>query len=396
MIYVFSFLKNLQFFGALAVPFYTERIGFNYTQMFLMELIFSVSLFLFEVPTGIVADRYGRRISLFAGSLLFGGSFIFLGTMRSLTIFVMIQIVSAFGFSLMSGADRALIYENAKLRGKSEPETAEIAARYDAFGTAGMLIAFPAGSLFAASGLIPYTRALGVVLVVTGICIVIAGFTILAVKEAPLCGRRMDMTAAFRHGVDGVTFAVGHELRQFSLNYAAISAFTFLMFWFYQSLLLDNAVPVGWNGFIAAGFNAGSMLLLLAAGPLRKKLGTGNTLFLSSLIPGILYFGVFLFPRTLPVVITAIFGITMLRAFRAPLLVTLMNDKISNENRATVLSGVSMLERIIISLFYPFAGILLDHAGRWTYFAAGTITVAASVLLAVSEKKTGTTTLRTR
>ena len=30
----FSFVKNLQFFGALAVPFYTERIGFSFTQGF--------------------------------------------------------------------------------------------------------------------------------------------------------------------------------------------------------------------------------------------------------------------------------------------------------------------------------------------------------------------------
>jgi MFS family permease len=61
MIYLFSFLKSLEFFGAVAVPFYLQRMEFSYTQMFLMETIFSVCLFLFEIPTGVVADRWGRK-----------------------------------------------------------------------------------------------------------------------------------------------------------------------------------------------------------------------------------------------------------------------------------------------------------------------------------------------
>gem|GEM_PF-2900705 len=36
-LYTFSFIKSLQFFGALAIPFYTSRIG-------LITLLISVSL----------------------------------------------------------------------------------------------------------------------------------------------------------------------------------------------------------------------------------------------------------------------------------------------------------------------------------------------------------------
>jgi len=266
MIYAFSFLKSLQFFGAVTVPFYLQRMGFTYTQMFLMELLFSVALFLFEVPTGVVADKFGRKTSLFLGSVLFGASFVIIGITRSLTLFILNQILSSFGMSLISGADRALIYENAKYKGKTDTEAAAIAGRYDAFATAAMLIAFPAGSWFVSCGIQPYTTALGTVFIATGICIMLSGIAILFVKEArQKSEQNQTVTSAFKHGVEGVKYVFSNnKLRQYSLNYAIVSGLTFLMFWFYQPLLADNNVSITWNGVIAALFNAGGMLLLFA------------------------------------------------------------------------------------------------------------------------------------
>src|SRR5574344_2092345 len=79
VLYAFSFLRNLLFFGAVAVPFYRHRVGLDYTRLFILEAIFSASLFAFEIPTGVVADRFGRKKSLALGSLLFGLGFLAFG-----------------------------------------------------------------------------------------------------------------------------------------------------------------------------------------------------------------------------------------------------------------------------------------------------------------------------
>ncbi len=81
LLYGFNFFKSLQFFGALVVPFYLYRAGLDYTRMFLLETIFSVGMFVLEIPTGVVADRLGRKISLFFGSCFFGIGFCFLGSL---------------------------------------------------------------------------------------------------------------------------------------------------------------------------------------------------------------------------------------------------------------------------------------------------------------------------
>jgi len=81
----------------------------------------------------------------------------------------------------------------------------------------------------------------------------------------------------------------------------------------------------------------------------------------------------------------AIFGVIMLKLFRAPMLASLMNTHIESTNRATVLSGVSMLERIITAILYPLAGILTDISLNWTFLVMGLVTLAASLFLRVGK-----------
>ena len=160
LLYGFSFFKSLQFFGSLCVPFYLIRLELSYTWMFVIETIFSVCVFLFEVPTGIIADKFGRKTSLFLGSLGFGISFFILGFTKNIPFLIFSQIIGAVGMSLISGADSSLIYENAKSVEKSPEEISVIASRYSGFSTAAMLLAFPLGSLFVSSGIMEYKTAL--------------------------------------------------------------------------------------------------------------------------------------------------------------------------------------------------------------------------------------------
>lgn len=381
-LYLMNFFKSLQFFGALAVPFYLHRVGLDYTRMFILEAVFSFCVFLFEIPTGVVADRFGRKLSLFLGTLGFGAGFCIFGFSLSYPVLLLAEVICALGMCLLSGADRAILYELMKDDGR-ETDSAKINARYDAFGTAGMFIAFPLGTVFAGSGIVPYKTALGLVFLATGAMILLSGCIVLTVREP---ARSKLKGSAVRAGIEGFKYIFKvPALTRFSLNYAVISSLTFFMFWFYQSLLMKNGFPLGLQGFVAALFNAGAMLLLLGTGFIQKKLGTRNALFLSSLIPGLLYLGVFFFPG-LPMALAAIFGVTMLKMFRAPMLSSLMNARIGNENRATVLSGVSMLERIITTLFYPVAGFLTDISLEWTFLAMGAVTVLVSVLLQVEDR----------
>ena len=400
ILYLYAFLSKLHFFGSLCVPFYLNRLGISYALMFTIETIFSVCIFLFEIPTGIIADKFGRKISLFLGTLLFGISHLISGTTLNIGVFIFGQIIGAIGLSLESGADKALIYENAKYQNKTPQEISAIASRFDGFGTIGMLIAFPLGSIFVASGIFNYTSSLGLVFITTGISAVFASIIILFIKEPKNIlsneknnletsteNKKIEHKKLLLENAKGCLYAFKNpELRKLSLDYSVISAFTFLMFWFYQSLLLENNINIALNGFVASGFNLAASILLFASGFIQKKIGTSRTRFLSAFIPGVLYILVFFFYKNIYVILIAIFGITMLRLFRNPILITQMNLKIQDENRATVLSGVSMFNRIIVAIFYPLSGMLMDKNPHLTYLIVGIVTIIFSILLSSSKQ----------
>jgi MFS family permease len=385
MFYLFSFLKNLQFFGALVVPFYITRLSFSYTQIFLIETIFSVSLFIFEIPTGVIADKFGKKRSLFLGSLLMGFGFFIFGLTFELWMIVASQIICALGMSMISGADRALLFEHYTKKKKTTSEITVKMARYDACGTVGMLVSFPLGSWFVGSGIIEIKEGLGFVIIISGIAILLSALIVLFIEEDKTSSSAIK-ESSLKKGVKGLTFIFKNkELRIISLNYALISGLTFLMFWLYQTLLLEVDIPLGWNGVVGAGFNGASMLCLLAMGFVERKWATKKVLFFTSLVPGIFYLLLFILPLSKALVLTAVFVVVIMKQFRTPILQTIMNGYIDNENRATVLSGVSMIERITISVMYPLVGMLLDFSISYTFLIVGLVTVIISITIPIKK-----------
>jgi hypothetical protein len=136
---------------------------------------------------------------------------------------------------------------------------------------------------------------------------------------------------------------------------------------------------VKYNGFIGAGFNLFSLMLLFSIKHIEKLFGMKNTLFYSALLPGLFFIGLY-FLRNIYFVLIAIFMITGLKIMRSPVLSDFMNQHIESRNRATVLSGVSMLEKIIIMVLYPVVGFLADYSLWLTFLFLGIATILFALL----------------
>jgi hypothetical protein len=64
-----------------------------------------------------------------------------------------------------------------------------------------------------------------------------------------------------------------------------------------------------------------------------------------------------------------------------------MNTLIGDDHRATVLSGISMVERILIALLYPLVGALADYSLDLTLIVLGCLTILASFVLRMGRLK---------
>ncbi len=64
---IYEFLNNLVFWGPLLIPFYTQYPHLNMAKILLLQSVYAYSTMILEVPTGVIGDKYGRKISVILG-----------------------------------------------------------------------------------------------------------------------------------------------------------------------------------------------------------------------------------------------------------------------------------------------------------------------------------------
>ncbi len=365
--YAAAFLKNLQFFGPISVPYFLDWLRVDYTRMFVLQAWFLFWVFTLEIPTGVVADKFGRKISIALGCVLFGSDMLFFGLSRNYSLLFVAEFLGAVGLTLISGADQALLYDS--LIAVNEQERARrYFTRYEAAGTMGLLVSFPIGSSVA--GLHDYPDLLPVPFAMTAISAVFAACIFLWMREPP---RTQPKGGFLKVGVQGLKTLFAHrQLRAFVFNAVTISSVTFFAFWFYQPVAQRAGLAVAYLGWIGAGFNLFSTILLTQVNILERALGIRRLLLLSAMLPGVLFIALGV-TRLLTIAIPALFILVGCKLVRAPVLNAYINRYIESENRATVISSVSLLERCVTFLLYPVVGLLADASLDYALWLLGAI-----------------------
>ena len=80
------------------------EVGLGPLELVLVGTALEVAVFLFEVPTGVVADVYGRRLSLVLGALLVGAAFLVEGLVPLFWAVLFAQVLFGIGATFRSGA----------------------------------------------------------------------------------------------------------------------------------------------------------------------------------------------------------------------------------------------------------------------------------------------------
>jgi hypothetical protein len=114
-------------------------------------------------------------------------------------------------------------------------------------------------------------------------------------------------------------------------------------------------------------------------------LGVRRLLAWSALLPGVLFVALGIW-RTLAFTIPALFLLVGCKMVRAPVLNEYINRHIESENRATVISSVSLLERSITFLLYPVVGLLADASLDRTLLFLGGVAILFAITTRLSDK----------
>ncbi|MDF2629535.1 MAG: transporter [Symbiobacteriaceae bacterium] len=96
--------------------YYVQGLGLTPLQLVLVDTALEVACLLFEVPTGVVADSYGRRLSVITGTFVMAGAYLLEGAIPfwggAVTFFwalVLAEVVRGIGWTFISGAEEAWV-----------------------------------------------------------------------------------------------------------------------------------------------------------------------------------------------------------------------------------------------------------------------------------------------
>ncbi|PLT30622.1 MFS transporter [Peribacillus deserti] len=112
-----SFVSQLLFMTVFTVNllYQIQVVGLNAFQLVLVGTILELTVFLFEIPTGLIADYKGRKFSIVLGYFLIGIGFFIEGLFPLFTTVLISQIVWGIGYTCISGALQAWISDEAGL-----------------------------------------------------------------------------------------------------------------------------------------------------------------------------------------------------------------------------------------------------------------------------------------
>ncbi len=91
----------------LATVYFVEGLRLDPLQLVLLGTALEAAYFLTEIPTGVVADVYSRRLSILLGLCLLGASFLAAGLVTDFTLLLATQAAAGVGFTFLSGATTA-------------------------------------------------------------------------------------------------------------------------------------------------------------------------------------------------------------------------------------------------------------------------------------------------
>jgi DHA3 family tetracycline resistance protein-like MFS transporter len=336
--------------------------GLTPVQLILVGTALEISAFLFEVPTGVIADIYSRRLSIIIGYVLMGIGFLVEGLFPAFVPILLAQVIWGLGYTFTSGATQAWITDEI-----GEDDANQLFLRATRIGLYASLIGMGLASLVGArnAALPIQAGAIGVMMIGISLIVIMPENNF---HPTPREDRTTwwHMWHTFRQGVHTV------RTRPRLMNIVFIGLFFGIYSEGFDRLwvnhLLDTfELPVlfGDNpvAFFAALRVAGTILTILAVRFVEKRVDSSNPLAIGRaifIVTGIISVAMLGFALS-PILLLSLglyLVVDAMRDVHIPLQTAWINQKLDSKVRATVHSMFGQVDAIGQILGGPIVAVI--------------------------------------
>ena len=374
--YLFYGVSGFLIWMPIWVIYLQEFRGMSLTQIGSIEAIFWITVVVAEVPTGAVADRWGRRVSLAMGGAMFCVGSVVFAFSSTYVVLLVAYLTIAVAMTMYSGAGHALVYDTLRQLGRTEEYEKHI-GRSEALAFGSMLVAtLLAGPLVALLGY-STTILLGAIFMGAG------GVVALFLREPPRSEAEFSFHQTSRNGTapEAHRGVLGNMLGGVLVVWRSK-----LLLWYILLATLLSGVILTTTDFLLqpfvvhhgvnpasgvdAGFAYSGMLMSPVAGMVvgsllaarvASRLGERRSLVMPLVVGGLILLAPTLWDSLW--VVGAIGLLAVIRGMTRPIATGYINRRIPSDQRATVLSMFELSAALLVAIILPQIGTVADAAG---------------------------------
>jgi MFS family permease len=380
--YLYTAFKSLYLWMPILIIYLQHRQHLSLTQITLLSSVSWLVAAFAEIPTGVVADAFGRKASVLLGNLLEIVAIVMYALAPSFEILLVADVLWGISISFFSGATDAFLYDSLKVVDR-EGDYTRVSGRLEALTQAAMAIGALAGGLIGAYDLrLP--------LLITAALNLVTFAIALTMKEPPV--NQQSPSAPRPSYRETLRQTAGLLRAQPALRYLLIYGALLPVAAFITSmtLLQPHAVglglPIALMGVLLIGIRGSTMGGSVIAGLSAERVGERAVLLIAPLL---IIGSLLLLAVTRSAWNLLLFGaISLVTAVVRPLIGAIIQRYLPGEVRATVLSVRALLFTFVLAGMEPTVGMLGDRYGLSASFVALAVATAFALatLLVMGER----------
>lgn len=371
ILFLFSFFMTVNFCTPVFAAFFQLEHGFSETQITSLFAVYSFTVFLFEIPTGLIGDRIGEKKSLIIGALLTCFSSI-LFIVGNVSLIYIGEIIFGVGSTFYSGPFESLVYKYCE-HSKNNLDYENILSKTYSLQWIALCFSFVGCSIFTQhmNIKVPFLATLCANIVLCIIAIFL-----------PVSRKESDQNNGIFSIMKGFVCDIGSnkQLRTVCLLDLLCSMILVSAYQLLQTYLLESSVPKSYNGllyFIATLLaGCGSFFFEKLQAMLKSS---KVVLVMCLLVISACFFGLSYVSGILPVFIL-VCGYRLIWGITSPMFVSIVNRNIVNDiYRNTAFSVISLGYNLGSSVLL-FTFVVMDMRVKYNYIV---LSILSIVLLMV-------------
>lgn len=377
--YIYQFFAGFYLIESIGILFILLA-DISYFQLSTIQAIGLITVLMFEIPSGALADLIGRKYSISLGSILTGIDLILIAYGFNYAFFLIAAIIGGIGGSLISGADTALVYDSLKSI-KKEKSFNKILGKGKSVFYLSVVIATIIGSI-----IFVYSKPL--VFYLNGGLFIIGGLFVLTMYEKPNQNQKFTIKKQIKHIVESFKYTLNHKRLLWLISFAICSGAFISIFhnMLRQPYMKFINIDIALFGILTAILFLSRSAISYKAHSIEEKIGETNSLYLVVLFQAIIFFSMAVVNFYLAFIFVV--AIYCIWSYQEIIMEVYTNKHMNSKQRATLISIQSFFRSTFLTIAFLLVGKLVDMTSLPTsmYILSGTSLVFGIGLLLLKKK----------